>query len=238
MKKGNDRRIGAQGRFLRGTLLLLFALGVAAGPAAQDGTDDRYAERSALTEELLGDAGEESLFLRNALLTVRRHEYIEPDLAPLAYGDLALPLADGSLLPSPGTIVRAILAARPAFGEKVLIAGRGTGYAAALLERLGVYLFQADPGVPERNDPKTRARSDLFLEEWYADAPFDLVWLHASRSEVPASILALVRDGGSLVVSLRGSGSFQTLVIMRRSGDQWNVVSLGEGEFSRWEGGS
>ena len=72
-----------------------------------------------------------------ALETVPRHLFVPHLYADLAWRDIALPIACGQTMSEPFTLARVMEALRVAPGHRVLEVGAGSGYATAILARLG-----------------------------------------------------------------------------------------------------
>ena len=72
-----------------------------------------------------------------AMETVARERFVPVDRAALAYVDVPIPLGNGRALNAPLATARLITESGVKPGEKVLLVGSATGYAAALLAQLG-----------------------------------------------------------------------------------------------------
>ena len=59
-------------------------------------------------------------------------------MRPIAYSDRPLDLGDGKALMPPSALARLVAALEPRSGERALVVGTGNGYAAKVLETLGL----------------------------------------------------------------------------------------------------
>jgi protein-L-isoaspartate(D-aspartate) O-methyltransferase len=73
-----------------------------------------------------------------AMATVERERFVPESAKALAYFDRPLRLSDGRAMMPPAALGRLLSELAPRTGERALVFGTGTGYAAARLEAIGV----------------------------------------------------------------------------------------------------
>jgi len=95
------------------------------------------AMRRAMVESQLRTNDVNDVAVIEAVLAEPRELHVPPARRGSAYIDRAVPLADGRALNPPLATARLIVELAPQAGERVLLIGSATGYAAALLARLG-----------------------------------------------------------------------------------------------------
>jgi protein-L-isoaspartate(D-aspartate) O-methyltransferase len=145
----------------------------------------------------------------NAMRHLPRERFLPASFAALAYADQNVKLAPGRVLLQPMVLARLVQAAEPAAGEKVLVAGAGTGYSAALLAALGcavTALEEAGPLLDHAKSalaavaPSVTLVSGSLPAGFPSGAPWDLILIDGAVPAVPVSIASqLNRETGRLV---------------------------------------
>ena len=143
----------------------------------------------------------------------------------------------------PGIMAEMLEELRLEPGQRVLEIGAGTGYNAALIQRIvgdegRVTTVDIDP------ETATRARRGLRgtrvkvvtgdgRDGHEPGAPYDRVIVTASASEIPRAWLEQLKPGGLLEVPLRlgGSGGLQLIPTLRREGERLRSISVVAGGF-------
>ena len=162
--------------------------------------------------------------------TVPREDFVPDAWRSLAYIDEDIPLGAGDpprRLSAPAPFARLLQLTEIAEGEKVLVAGCGTGYAAAVVAGLGAEVSVAEPdAVLAESTRANLARAGLVgiavhigpIETAAGrDGPFDVIFIGAAMPEVPKALLSQIKDRGRLVVPI-GSGMTAVAHIFVRTG--------------------
>ncbi|TMC33539.1 MAG: methyltransferase domain-containing protein [Chloroflexi bacterium] len=129
-------------------------------------------------------------------------------------------------------------------GQRILEIGVGTGYNAALLERLvgaaGTVVsidVQADVAEEAREHLASagHSRVRVIAGDGYAGyaalAPYDRIIATASVRDVPVAWRDQLREGGLLVVPMRFRAGSQMVVAFKRAGDRLDSVGVVSGGF-------
>jgi protein-L-isoaspartate(D-aspartate) O-methyltransferase len=188
--------------------------------------------RAAMVARQLRDRGISDERVLAAMGAVPRERFVPPAQRPRSYQDRALSVGHGQTISQPW-IVAAICQALELSGtERVLEVGTGTGYSAAVLAHLAAEVVSIER-VPEL---AARARDTLAeLDDTVAGAveivvgdgsvglpdraPFDAIAVHAATPEPPASLLAQLAVGGTLVAPVAEPGAAgELLTAFRRDG--------------------
>lgn len=156
--------------------------------------------------------------LDEAFAAVPREGFLPPDQIRFAGVDRALPIGHGQTNSQPTTVrnMLALLDARP--GERILDVGCGSGWTTALLAELvgadGTVLgVEVVPGLVEFGRKNLAgqhlpwARIEPAEEEVLGrpgEGPYDRILVSAEASQVPASLIDQLVEGGRLVVPVRG----------------------------------
>ncbi len=143
-----------------------------------------------------------------AMLDVPREIFVPASQREAAYADTDLDLGGGRVLLAPRTLARMLDALDIAEDELVLDVGCGYGYSTAVIARLA----QAVVGVEE--DAGMAAEAGGLLAEVGADnaivhegalaagaaghGPYDVIVVEGGVEEVPADLLAQLKEGGRI----------------------------------------
>lgn len=167
-------------------------------------------EREALIETLEKEGIHDGRVL-DALRTVPRHELVPESYQPFAYENRALPIGEGQTISQPYIVGLMTQLAQVDATDKVLEIGTGSGYQAAVLSLLAgeVYTIEIVESLGQRaeRDLKRLGLSDRIhfrigdgFSGWPEEAPFDAILVTAAPKEVPAPLVAQLREGGRLIV--------------------------------------
>jgi protein-L-isoaspartate(D-aspartate) O-methyltransferase len=195
--------------------------------------------RSQLVDTLKSKGIKDPTVLK-AVAEVPRHLFVPEGVRHRSYEDTALPIASGQTISQPYVQARSLEVAGLTGREKVLEIGTGSGYQTALLGRLASMVFSV-----ERVESLARA-ARVALEAagirnvtvlvgdgtlgWNAYAPYDAIIVSAASPEVPQPLLQQLAPDGKLVIPL-GDREYQTLMLIRREGDNFIRESLGDVRF-------
>ncbi len=173
-----------------------------------------------------------------AMKAVARERFVPAERAALAYIDVPIPLANGRALNSPLVTARLIAEAGIEPGEKVLLIGAATGYAAALLAELGAKVTALEVDVSLTAIGKSVGISSVTgpLEAgWRKNAPYEVILIDGAVEGIPTAIAAQLADGGRLLTGLVDKGVTR-LALGRKSGTGVGLVSFADLEAVRLPG--
>lgn len=156
------------------------------------------------------DVTEAALVL--ALRETPREPHLPAELQAAAYIDRALPLGGDRALNPPLTTARLIAEAQVQPGQSVLLIGAATGYAAALLARLGatVVAVEEDAGLMSRAQQTLTDVAAVRLVQAPltagapGDAPFDVLIVDGAVAALPQALLAQLRPGARIACGIAG----------------------------------
>ena len=169
-----------------------------------------------------------------ALGEVPRERFVPKDKLPLAYADALVPLKPGRHLNNPMALGRLLTEARPEKGDRALVIGAATGYAAAVLSRMigRVVAVEEDP------DLVTAAREALkgydvtliegpMAEGHAAGAPYNLILIDGAVEYVPNALIDQLADGGRLAAGMIDRGVTR-LSIGRKAGQGFGMAAFSD----------
>ena len=187
---------------------------------------DFQALRNQMVDRQIAGRGVRDRRVLAAMRTVPREAFVPADLAEFAYDDSPLPIAEEQTISQPYVVafMAEALEIRP--DDKVLEIGAGSGYAAAVLSRLGREVFAV-----ERHESLVREAEERLVRlgysnvrflhgdgtlGWSEHAPYDAIVVAAGGPEVPPALLAQLAEGGRLVIPIGPDPRNQDLIRVRR----------------------
>ncbi len=199
--------------------------------------------RRRMVDEQLAARGIVDPRVLEAMREVPRHRFVPPDLSGRAYGDFALPVAEGQTISQPWIVARMLELAELFEGARVLEVGTGTGYQTALIAWLvgpggHVYSIERLEGLARSASARLESlgvdNATLRVGDgsvgWQEFAPYARVLAAAAAPHVPEALLDQLAEGGVLVVPVGGAQS-QRLEVWRRAGGRFHSERHAECRF-------
>lgn len=184
------------------------------------------AMRRAMVESQLRTNDVNDPVIIEAILAEPREIYLPEARRSAAYIDRAVPLGDGRALSPPLATARLLVEAAPRAGERVLLIGAATGYAAALLARLGcdVTAVEEDAGLVgyarallgDRTNP--RFETGPLAKGHAAGAPYDLLFIDGAVEVLDDALIDQLRIDGRAVFARIDAGVSRLCVGTRTAG--------------------
>ena len=169
-----------------------------------------------------------------AMGAVAREDFVPRDRLPLAYADALVPLKPGRDLNPPMVLGKLLTQATPRAGERALLVGAATGYAAAVLIRLvgSVVAVEEDAALAAEAEKALVGTSVRLVEGplakgWPEGAPYDLILIDGAVAFVPDALIGQLRDGGRLAAGLLEQGVTR-LAIGRKAGDGFAMTAFAD----------
>lgn len=187
------------------------------------------AQRHRMLNEHLIDRGIVDKDVLAAMMLVPREEFVSGHLRDFAYDDYPLPIEEGQTISQPYIVAYMTEALELSAADRVLEIGTGSGYAAAVLSRIAKTVYSV-----ERFGSLARSAMERFqilgytnihvLEGdgtlgWPEHAPYNAIVVTAGAPEVPKPLLEQLATGGRLVIPVGPDPYLQTLVRVRRVGE-------------------
>ena len=190
--------------------------------------------RRAMIASQLRTTGVNDPRVLSAMGAVARERFVPQDRIAAAYADTVLPITGGRSLNSPMSLGRLLTEAAPQEGERVLLLGAATGYAAAVLDRLvkSVVAVEEDPELAAFAKAQLKG-SDVKLVEgpiakgYKRGAPYDLVLIDGAAEYIPDEIIAQLTEGGRLAAGIVEHG-VQRLAIGRKAGEGFGMAAFAD----------
>jgi len=184
------------------------------------------AMRRAMVESQLRTNDVNDPAIIEAILAEPREAYLPEERRSAAYIDRAVPLGGGRALNPPLPTARLIVEAAPQTGERVLLIGAATGYAAALLARLGcdVVAVEEDAALAEQARAQLGDRANVRIETGplasghAKGAPYDILFIDGAAEVLDDALLSQLRIGGRAVFARVDAGITRLCIGTRTAG--------------------
>jgi protein-L-isoaspartate(D-aspartate) O-methyltransferase len=201
-------------------------------------TEQNYAAmRRAMVESQLRTNDVNDPRVIAAMLAVPRELFVPAERREAAYIDRAVKLTADRALNPPLATGRLLVEAQVAPGQRVLLIGAATGYAAALLAELGaeVTAVEVDPALLETARDRLAGRAGVTLvgaalpEGAAQGAPYDILFIDGAVEELPRTLIEQLRPGGRAVFGQLSEGVTR-LCVGTRSAGGFGALSLADAE--------
>lgn len=196
-------------------------------------TEPRYDDlRHTMVASQLRTTGVSDSRLIAAMADVPRERFVPEAQRALAYADAMVPLGNGRALNAPMATGLLINESDIQPGDKVLIIGAGTGYAAAIVARLAadVTALEEDAGMNAAAREALAGTPVKLVEGKLADgyaagAPYDVILADGAIEAVPDALIAQLADGGRLAAAIVENGVTR-LAIGHKAGTGFAMVAF------------
>jgi protein-L-isoaspartate(D-aspartate) O-methyltransferase len=181
--------------------------------------------------------GIEAPALLAALQAVPREKFVPRHLQRIAYVDEDVEIAKGRYMPEPVILARLLQALDIQDGEVALDIGCGSGYSTALLGQMAatVVALESDKLLAVEAERLLRELdicNTVVIEQadmaagFDKQAPYHVILINGSVSEVPASLMNQLADGGRLATVISKRGHMGPAVLITRTGDNFSTRVL------------
>jgi len=161
------------------------------------------------------------------LAVVKREDFVPNPFKAMAFADMAVPLPGQQVMLAPRLQARLLQDAAIQPTDKVLEIGTGSGFTTALMASQAQRVISleinaeladlARANLQRANIHNAEVRCADGAQGAAAEAPFDVILLGGSVSEVPHALLAQLKVGGRLVAIVGDEPIMHALVITRTS---------------------
>jgi protein-L-isoaspartate(D-aspartate) O-methyltransferase len=191
---------------------------------------DPFGERRMEFQLTLRKRGITDKAVLRAMDEVPREQFVDKGFDESAYADQALPIACGQTISQPYVVAYMTqqLELRPE--HHVLEVGTGSGYQAAVLSRVAhsVVSLERYRTLAETARARLKRLNYENVEVLLADglhgdamrAPYDRIIVTAAAESVPKELAAQLKEGGAMILPLGPHAGTQTLVRLRKRGEE------------------
>ncbi|MBA3511600.1 protein-L-isoaspartate O-methyltransferase [Sphingomonas sp.] len=191
---------------------------------------DFAAARRAMIENQLRPVGVTDPAVLQAMGSVAREQFVPEDNRPLAYADRSVPIGGGRYLAAPAVLGQLLTQMAPKKGERALVVGAGTGYAAAVLAAVGcdVTALESSSALAARAREIGINTVEGPLEEGHsAGVPYDLIVIDGAVEFIPDAIIQQLVDGGRLGAAL-AEGGVTRLIVGQKVAGAFGYLSISD----------
>jgi protein-L-isoaspartate(D-aspartate) O-methyltransferase len=185
--------------------------------------------RDRMVAEQLAARGIRDERILAAMRAVPREEFVPESQRGRAYEDQPLPIGHQQTISQPYIVGKMAELAVVQPTDRILEIGSGSGYAAAVLSRLGreVWAVEIVPELAERARATLarlkigNARVECFdgTFGWREHAPYDVISVAAGAPRVPVLMLEQLAAGGRLVIPVGPRDNQRLVVVTEKDGD-------------------
>ena len=196
----------------------------------QSSIPDYAAARAAMVESQLRPEGVTDARVLMAMGDIERETFLPAHTRPLAYVDRALAMGDGRYIPAPAVLGQLLTQMTPEPGQRALVIGGGSGYSAAVLDRIGldVTALESSPELAYQARNHGLAVVEGPLDAGHRKgAPFDQILIDGAVEVIPDAIVEQLAEGGRLGTALVDRG-ITRLIVGRKSGIAFGYLSVGD----------
>ncbi|HSS47316.1 MAG TPA: protein-L-isoaspartate(D-aspartate) O-methyltransferase [Thermoanaerobaculia bacterium] len=193
---------------------------------------DFQALRNQMVDRQIAARGVQDRRVLEAMRTVPREAFVPENLAEYAYDDSPLPIAEEQTISQPYVVALMAEALEIRPEDKLLEIGAGSGYAAAVLSRLGREVYAVERHELLVREARERLARLGYANVWFLHgdgtlgwsehAPYDAIGVAAGGPEVPPALLDQLAEGGRLVIPIGPDPRNQELVRVRRRAEGGN----------------
>lgn len=213
------------------SIIASLVIGTAACSQCQQSTESK---QQAMVERQIRYRGISDENVLRVMRKVPRAEFVAPENRNLAYNDVRAPIGFGQTLDRPyeDALILDTIKLKPT--DTVLEVGTGSGYLAALMAELAkqVYTIEIVKEIGEKAHEHIANLGIANIEVkigdgflgWEEHAPFDVIVLTASPSEVPEPLKTQLAEGGRLLLPLGGEERFQELLLYTKKDGKLMLV--------------
>ena len=191
---------------------------------------DFAAARAAMVENQLRPQGVTDPAVLDAMGRVPREDYLPPETRPLAYVDRAVSMGDRRFLPAPAVLGSLLTQMMLVRGERALVVGAGTGYSAAVLQAMGLFVtaVESSPQLAAAARERGIEIVEGPLEAGSKKgAPYDQILIDGAVEYIPDEIVDQLAQGGRLGTALVDRG-ITRLIVGRKAGGAFGYLSLSD----------
>jgi protein-L-isoaspartate(D-aspartate) O-methyltransferase len=174
----------------------------------------------------------------DALVVVKREQFVPDAYRALAFVDTEIPLPGGAAMLTPKVEARLLQEVALKKHESVLLIGAGSGYLAALLAHKGrtVTAVEVAPELKALAEKNLAAAgvTNVAVEEgngaegWTKGAPYDVIVIAGALEVLPEAFLKQVKVGGRVVAIIGQAPVMSVNVVTRVSDTAWDTVKAFE----------
>lgn len=172
----------------------------------------------------------------NAMRTVERHLFVPTQYIERAYEDRPLPIGYGQTISQPYIVAFMTELLNVESGDTVLEIGTGSAYQAAVLGEIVSKVYTIEI-IEELGLSAKKRLNDLKYDRvevkvgdgyygWEEYGPFDGIIVTAASEYIPPPLIDQLKDGGRMIIPIGSPFSVQTLMLIKKRGEEITTNNL------------
>jgi protein-L-isoaspartate(D-aspartate) O-methyltransferase len=196
-------------------------------------------EREELADKL-SEKGISDILVLKAIREVERHKFVPKPMKQHAYLDIALPIGYSQTISQPYTVAFMTQSLGLKSKAKVLEIGTGSGYQAAILEKMGVDVFSIERNMDiylitrkllDEIGLRIHTKCGDGTIGWDEFAPYDGILVTAGSPTVPESLKRQLKVGSRLVIPVGNKNSQILKILTKLNENEFEVRDVPEFSF-------
>lgn len=199
-------------------------------------------QREQMVQRQLAERGIRDARVLDAMRSVPRERFVPENYREMSYRDGPLPIEQSQTISQPYIVALMAEALELDASDRILEVGAGSGYAAAVLGRIGaeVYAIEYHDELARLARQRMEAlgydnvevRQGDGTRGWPSKAPFDAILVSAGGPDVPPTLLEQLAVGGCMVIPVGDRTRSQELLRVRKIDEhEYQQDSLGRVQF-------
>jgi len=180
--------------------------------------------------------GIKDLNLLKTLEEIPRSIFVESSIESKSYLNIALPISCGQTISQPLIVAIMTQALKLNKNHRVLEIGTGSGYQSSILAKLARFVYTVERFNSLKREAEKKFKllklANIFCKHadgglgWKEQAPFDRIIVTASAPEIPNTLLDQLKDKGIMLIPIGEENNDQTLVLIKKNGDEYSKQNL------------
>ena len=166
--------------------------------------------RKNMIETQIKQRGIKNELVLNAMLEVKRHNFVPEEYRKLAYTDSPLPIGNEQTISQPYIVGFMTEKLQVENYHNVLEIGTGSGYQAAVLSKISSHVYSieiisnlaqnAKRVLKENNYNNITIKIGDGYKGWVEHAPFDRIIVTAAPDKIPQELIDQLKPGGKMII--------------------------------------
>lgn len=166
--------------------------------------------RKNMIETQIKQRGIKNELVLNAMLEVKRHNFVPEEYRKLAYTDSPLPIGNEQTISQPYIVGFMTEKLQVENHHNVLEIGTGSGYQAAVLSKISSHVYSieiisklaqnAKRVLKENNYNNITIKIGDGYKGWVEHAPFDRIIVTAAPDKIPQELIDQLKPGGKMII--------------------------------------
>lgn len=196
---------------------------------AQMKSEDEFSKlRENMVLQQIKGRGVTNKAVLDAMMKVKRHEFVPDELKTEAYNDHPLPIGEGQTISQPYIVALMTELLIPDPSGKILEVGTGSGYQAAILAETFEEVYsieikeklykQAKLTLNRLHYNNIHVKHGDGYKGWYDKSPFDGIIVTCSPTHVPDSLASQLIEGGRMVIPVGHRFAQELVLLIKKNG--------------------